>query len=767
MSKDIPGSTVPRLVARPHQAEAVAAVKAEFEIADRATLVMSVASGKTATGVWTAEAVIGTQKRAVIVCLFPSLTLIRQTIPVWIQQQSWGKRFRFMAVCSDTSVIDDDMSAADMPYPTTTSIDDIARFIDSGGIRVVFATYHSSEAVAAALRETGITCALALFDEAHKTAGSPGRTFSAALDDDEFPCSKRLFMTATPRVTNRKKRDKNGDAQIISMDDESIYGRVAYRFSFRQAKDSGIICGYKVIVSTVTTAELGAAPGDVTVNVSGEQLTLEDAASRVALARAIEMVDARKAITFHSTVADAARFVGKNGIGAMLPAFETYHVNGKQTTQERDAAIDSFAASERGLVSNARCLTEGVDIPAVDLVGFISRKKSKVDIIQAIGRAMRKPYGSDKEVGYVLLPILLDSEKDVKDAMADADLSVMFDVLAALKDEDEVLSEAIKSSATKKSSSKPADLGEFVEVLGASVDMEAVHRAVEVSIVDELAESFDFNIGVLRSFAEREGHARVPTFHEENGINLGRWISNQRTARDCLSTARIKSLEAIPGWSWNAFDGKWEDGFYALKSFADREGHAVVPQKHIENGIQLGVWVSTQRETNESLPLSRRQALDTLPKWTWNALESKWMDGFNNLKLFVEREGHARVPAKHVEGNIKLGSWVSQNRQRRAKLGQDKKSALEQLPGWTWSPIDDLFNVGLDHLKRFVSRNGHARVPELHIEDKYKLGTWVSNRRHNVEKLTPKNRADLEALPGWAWTIGRGNNNPTRKKKTS
>jgi superfamily II DNA or RNA helicase len=752
-------AAVRRLVPRAHQAEAVAAAKAELEIADRATLVMASGAGKTATGVWSASAVIGDARRAVIVVFFPSLALIRQTIPVWIDQQNWGNRFHFLAVCSDQSVVDDDISPRDMPYPTTTQSADIAKFIGTRGVRVVFATYHSSEAVAAALRDTGTSCDLAIFDEAHRTAGSPGRTLSAPLSDDVLPCKKRLFMTATPRVTNRKKRNRDGDAQVISMDDESIYGRIAYRLSFREAAARGIICTYRVLVSTVTTAELGAEPGDVTVDVDGVRLSLEDAASRVALARAIEMVDARKVITFHANVVDATRFVGKDGVGKMLPGFETYHVNGMQPTQYRDAAIDKFAGAERGLVSNARCLTEGVDIPAVDLVAFINRKKSKVDIIQAIGRAMRKPYGSDKQVGYVLLPILLDSAKTVEDAMADADLSVMFDVLSALKDEDEVLAEVISKTAGA-APGEPRDLSEFVEVLGSAIDIDRVHHAVDVSILDELATSFDFNFGLLRRFVEREGHSRVHQHHVENGMSLGAWVSYIRKRKEILTGERIAVLENMPGWAWNAEDYKFDIGFSHLLKFVHENGHSLVPDTHIENGFKLGRWVTHKRRYKEGLPTEKKEKFEALPCWTWSVNETKYLTGLSYLKEFVSREGHANVPERHIEDNFKLGQWVSNKRRSIGELPIEKRQELEGFPGWRTVRQDNPFSTGLSYLKEFFTREGHARVPYNHVEGNYKLGQWVSGQRRHKNRLTFEKTKELESFPGWTWSA-------KKTKKTS
>jgi superfamily II DNA or RNA helicase len=632
-----------RFAPRPHQVDAITAAVAELAIADRATLVMASGSGKTATGVWAAGAQFGNSRAGIIVCFFPSLALIRQTIPVWLDEQPWGVSFRFLAVCSDRSVVDDDISPDDMPYPTTTDASEVAQFACGVGVRVIFATYHSSEAVSAALREIGRKCDLALFDEAHKTAGSPGPAFAGPLSDEVFPCKKRLFMTATPRVTNRKKRNKDGDAQVVSMDDESIYGRVAYRLSFREAAARKLICTYKVLVSVITTAELGAEPAAASVDFHGTRLSLADTANRVALAKAIDLVGAKKVITFHSTVAEARAFVQDGGVGVLLPAFETYHVNGAQGAEDRDETIDRFARAQRSLISNARCLTEGVDIPAVDLVAFVDPKKSKVDIIQAIGRAMRKPAGSDKEVGYILLPVLIDADSDIDEAMRNADLSVMWDVLSALKDEDEVLDEAVRRAAGA-APGESSGLRDFVDVIGKRVDLDHVRHATEVALVEELADSFDFKLGLLRRFFEREGHVKVPNDHIENAVKLGQWVAWCRSQKETFPLHRRASLEAIPGWTWKFRAQVSSDlQLEMLQRFAEREGHTNVPLDHIEDGVKLGIWVINQRvkSKRENLPPGRKVALEAIPGWRWE---------------------HPRVPESGYPGVIfdrRCGNWVA------------------------------------------------------------------------------------------------------------
>jgi predicted helicase len=224
---------------------------------------------------------------------------------------------------------------------------------------------------------------------------------------------KRLFLTATPRHYEIRNRDKEGDFGIVSMDDETIYGPRAYTLTFGSAARQGIICKYKVVISVVDGQEINefALKHGITL-VDGDLIGARWVANQIALERSVEQTGARHAITFHSRISSAKEFsaAGPHGIKHYLPEFSVFHVNGEQKSSERKQLIRSFRDAARGLVTNARCLTEGIDVPAVDMVAFIDPRHSKIDIAQATGRAMRKPRGSDKEFGFVVIPLFLERE---------------------------------------------------------------------------------------------------------------------------------------------------------------------------------------------------------------------------------------------------------------------------------------------------------------------------------------------------------------------
>jgi predicted helicase len=227
----------------PHQKEAVENIAADLNRADRTTAVMACGTGKTLVALWAAEAM---NPKTVLV-LVPSLALLSQTLPDWCKQSKWGDRFRYLCVCSDASVDqsakNDDyaLNQSDLEFTVTTEAKQVEEFLaeNRSGVNVIFSTYQSAEVVAAGLK--GAVVDFAVFDEAHKTTGPKEGLFAFGLSDKNILIKKRLFLTATPRHYDLRKRDKRGDFITVSMSDENVYGKVSYRLSFSAAVAAEII----------------------------------------------------------------------------------------------------------------------------------------------------------------------------------------------------------------------------------------------------------------------------------------------------------------------------------------------------------------------------------------------------------------------------------------------------------------------------------------------------------------------------------------------
>jgi superfamily II DNA or RNA helicase len=638
----------------------------------------------------------------------------------------------------------------------------VRRFIESDTqtIKVVFSTYQSSPVVSEGV--LGLApFDVAIFDEAHKTTGPQAGLFAHSLKDENIRIHKRLFFTATPRHYEIRHRDKEGDFRIFSMDDETIYGPRAYTLTFGSAARQDIICNYKVVISVIDGHEVNefALKHGITL-VEGDLIGARWVANQLAVERAVEETGAKRAISFHSRISSAKEFSADSsrGIGQFLHDFSMFHVNGGQKSSERKHLIRAFRDARKGLITNARCLTEGIDVPAVDMVAFIDPRHSKIDIAQATGRAMRKPESSEKTSGYVVVPVFLERDRDetLDAALGRSDFSDVANVLNAMQEQDDELVDIVRELKEAKGRGEvfnPLRLIEKVYVIGPSISLTALRSAIFAEVVDKIGVAWDEWYGRLTVYKEREGHCRVPVHHIERRYRLGAWVVTQRAAAEKLSPERKRRLDEV-GFVWDPFGADWESCFAALAKFKEREGHCRVPQTHIESDYKLGTWVSNQRADANKMPPDRKSRLDQFG-FVWDARTANWEDAFAALVKFKEREGHCRVPQTHFEGDYNLGRWVSFQRAFSDRMIAERKKQLDEV-GFVWDPFGLDWEDGFAALVKFKEREGHCRVPHSHIESDYGLGTWVSNQRADANKMTPDREKRLDQL-GFVWNARTAN----------
>jgi superfamily II DNA or RNA helicase len=755
---------------QPHQRKAVAALVRGFRSTDRGQLVMACGTGKTLAACFLAKRLAA---RRVLV-LVPSLSLLAQTLREW----ALGAEFSYLAVCSDETVTRDQTDAlvtntSELGFPVTTDPATIARFLRrrSRPTHVVFATYQSSPAVADALGMRAPAFDLLIADEAHRCAGPQAGTFATVLDQSKIRARKRLFMTATPKYfTGRvRKEAEEADWEIASMDDETRFGPVLHRLSFAQAIEQGLLSDYQVAVVGVSdTTYRDYAERGLFVTTDGEKVTdARTLASQLGLIRAMANYSLQRVVSFHSRIRGAASFARSlTGVWAWLPADRRFngslwaaHVSGEMTSGERDRHLNrlrAVAGTEHGVLSNARCLAEGVDVPTLDGVAFIDPRRSQVDVVQAVGRAIRK--SETKTVGTVVIPIFVGDEADAEHALETSDFNRVWQLIRALRDHDELLAEELDE--LRRELGRRGTLGHRPEKIILDLPTgvgEEFARAFDSVLVSATTRHWEFMYGLLQRYAEREGHARPPVGHLEEGFLLGLWVGTQRNRRQTLPTERTARLEALPGWTWSAHGRRWQESFAALQRFVDREGHARPPLDCIEGDLRLGEWVSNQRQKYRRgvLAPDRSAQLEVLPGWVWKSLDAAWLEGYTALATYARREGHAQPPKGCVEASVKLGSWVRTQRVRygRGTLGPDREAQLERIPGWTWSPFEHRWKAAYVALRHYVEQEGHARPPLKAVQDGIAIGGWVAGQRQAFRKgtLDVGRCRQLEALPGWEW----------------
>jgi hypothetical protein len=281
--------------------------------------------------------------------------------------------------------------------------------------------------------------------------------------------------------------------------------------------------------------------------------------------------------------------------------------------------------------------------------------------------------------------------------------------------------------------------------------------------------SFEFWYGLLERYVQSKGTAAMASSSVIDGLGLGQWCGEQRSlyGRGKLSDECVERLQVLPGWEWDRHDANWEYMFTLLQRFVAREGSALVPREHLEEGKPLGRWVRKQRDVYKGvhgggrLRKTQWKRLVALPGWTWTPGSEKWERGYRALVAFQRREGHIKAPAGHIENGVNLDAWIDRQRQHyrmgRVQRQGDHVARLEGIPGWKWSEsYAERWDRHYSALVKFVEREQHANVPTKHVEGGVMLGQWVGNQRQRyrcgwLQAHHPRRIARLEALRGWTW----------------
>lgn len=518
---------------RPHQRQAVKSIVAGLRSKSRGQCIMACGTGKTLIGCYVAS---GLKARTVLV-LVPSLLLVRQVLLTFRAQNS---KWRFLAVCSEDVTHESDqirVSERELGCATTTSTVAVGEFLASRGpeVKVVICTYQS----ACVLVDRQFD--LAIFDEAHRTAGRIGKPFAFALSDDNVRCKKRLFMTATPRHADLV--ESGATSELFAMDDPSVYGRVLYSMSLRRAIQSELVCDYRVVVSCIRMR--GHEPREV--------------AARASMMKMMRRYKVHKVFSFHKTIRHAEDFV--SGEHGSMPGVTMLHVNGEQSPDVRRSALAQFAAEPKALITNARCLTEGIDLPNADAVAFMSPRHSVVDIVQAVGRCIRRYRGKTR--CYIFLPVFLriwrkednKSPTYIASEIARADFDPIFEVVQALRENDETFAASIVEGASAKDAQLPARIIVDAAEEDSKQVVAAINKAVTVKMLRPFRSTGEAKQKILEEMAHT-GQKRPSSGSRDPYTKLlGHYLSS---ARRYAPLWLNKMREIVPLWFDTVRDDRYE-----------------------------------------------------------------------------------------------------------------------------------------------------------------------------------------------------------------
>ena len=767
--------TIPGPALWPHQQDAVDSLTAAFKEKNRATVVMACGTGKTRTAAATVQALAHQSSVRRVLVVVPFLELITQTFSDWREVLGDAGMGQVVAVCSDKDVLREQPQLQEQCAAVTTEAEELARLVAGQGQITVATTYASLPTIVAAHAEHGLPAwDLIIPDEAHRTAGR-GDKVSAMVHSNEFiPATRRMYMTATPKIISR------GGDDAVSMKDGNVYGDVVYRLGFSRAITLGLLANYRIIVPVVTDEQVRAAandPDSAFYQTGRSAVSPAVLATQIALLRAAHEYGLRRMITFHNRVLAARWFAStlphaiENLDPLERPAdLSVGHVHGVQSLIARQRTLARLRADDDSLVviSNARVLGEGIDVPAVDSIAFVDNRGSAIDCIQAVGRALRRGNHSGPKTASVIVPVLLKPDEDPDTALNTSAFAPVWQVVRALSAHDDALGERLSQmrqdlGARKKlgdrekytdgTDTNTSGLPDWLRITGVPVPP-GFANAITVQTVRNSTESWDEYYGAAVAYKQCHDDDIPFRWITPEGLGLGNWWRRQRTAHKdgLLSERRLALLEKI-GIDWDPINGSWMSTYEVVKKLAAEQGHfafdeaATTPQ-----GVVVTTWCYQQRTRRRAgkLSQSRIDLLDAI-NYPWDTTHEHWMRRYRELNaIYSRRKTLLRLPndsagatwltTQHMaHKNGRLEPWKIDLMKKIGVDFTDRRSAL-------W------LNT-YEQLKSFQEKEGHCGIPtDIITAEGVNIRAWITSQRSRKKSgLLSKDREKLLNEIGFSW----------------
>ncbi|MGW2181283.1 Helicase associated domain protein [Streptomyces sp. NPDC001732] len=774
---------------RPYQQEITDSVVAGLRDGGLGQIHMACGSGKTVVGQRSTEELL--PEGGTVAVMVPSLALAAQTLA------SWGRNGRraleALVVCGDESVVDAAVHAEDLPVPVTTDTGAITSWLrrpPAASLRLVLCTYASGPRLADAVEATA-PLDLVILDEGHHMAGRVEFTTRQILKPGRLPSRRRLTMTATPRDDLRFIL-ADGSVEMVGMNDVEVFGPVLGRYSFARGIAEGYLEDYRIAVIGIpdSTARKLLADERVEYVEQAGGPSLQTIAAQVALGRAREQYGIRRVLTFHPRIEAAAEYSRTltGNLARIAPGTQdglyASHVHGRMEHRIRNRVLDRLRDTRDGwsVISNARCLGEGVDLPAVDAILFAHPKRSVVDITQAVGRALRR----DPQVpgpSTIIVPVIVPDEDGEIGDLDPGTYDTLWQVVRALRAHDEGFGAALDHQRSHGSSVNPQLPEKITFMLPPGASQDFLARMKLLLVQQTTSPWWEGHHEAVR-YHEEHGHLDVPSRHvTDSGHRLGQWILNARQhhRKGWMPADRITALDRI-GMIWDTDQHRFDTVLARARAYRDHHGHLNVPQAHRdEDGYRLGTQINVLRRTRakDRLPPDRIAALDELGM-VWNTRDQANQRLIQAARDFHAAHGHLRVPRDHTtHDGYRLGNALTTRRNRYAHgdVHADVVRALDEL-GMIWDPREARFQDGLAACRRYRERHGGLDVPTTFTDPEgYNLGDFIAyqralntgsvrDRNGRTRTLPPERRTALDEL-GMIWTAAPARRPPTDEEITA
>ena len=710
-----------KLYPRPHQVKAINRTIDYFKSNERGKIIMPCGTGKSLTAFWIAEKM---KPKSILVAV-PSLALLQQTLKVWTREFLLNNiEPDWLCVCSDDTVKDeqDDFvtSSSDLGIKVDTDPRVIRNFLKkkTSKLKIVFSTYQSGRATA--IGSKGFYYDLGIMDEAHKTVGSKSKEMAHLLHQKNIKIDKRLFMTATERLF---RGDSN---EYMSMDDPRDYGNLIYELSFKEAINSKppIISDYKIITFGISNPEIEAITQDnkyLEVKKELKNITARELATAIALRKAIKKLKIKNAISFHRSIKRADNFRKQQDlITKIYPDYgklKTFHVKGDMPASDRALEMLAFE-EEKGLMTNARCLTEGVDLPAIDCVCFTDPKRSKVDIVQAAGRALRLAKG--KKFGYILIPIFIPDGMDFNEAADEQGFTDVSLTVRALAATDKRIVEYLRviTEGKKPKGGSPVDGITSINKLY-KIEAEEFNKAVQLKIWDKVS------VSNYRTYEE----AKI--FAKKNFITLEKqwrvWAKDKKIPKDIPYDLPLVYKTDWKGWP-SFFDTNFRSRYKKKRTFTE----AAIFAKSLKLN-SAGEW--RKKTKSDDFPIDIPINPDTTYKKNWKS----WGD-FLGTKNTATREKKYKsyVYAKKYAHKLNLknqNEWYehTKNTSFPSEIPKSVESVYKKKGEWiSWGEFlgTNFISLQLRKFRSYEEAKKYAKSKGIR-----KKKDWI---KHSKDKDFPK-----------------------------
>lgn len=731
---------------KPHQTKALNEAKNYFlkENNSRGKLVFPCGAGKSLTGYWITREL----KSNSIIVAVPSLSLVKQTLEVYLRESVANNEIiSWLCVCSDEGIGKNDDVAIhtnELGVPCVTDKNFIANWLiaNSKNKTIIFTTYQSGKTIAEACKIAKHSFNLGIMDEAHKTVGDKDKLFSHLLFEQNLAVEKRIFMTATER------RYAGSSDTVLSMNDVSVYGETFAQMSFKEAIEIGILSDYKIITLFVSNTEVKKLiEQNAFVKPEGkewdEETEARTLASLIALRKAMTDYPIHHAVTFHSSIKKAEAFEQCQSVfSKAYPKFakvKSYHVSGAMPTSVRGKIVDEFASSDKAIITNAKCLTEGIDVPNIDCVLFADPRKSTVDIVQAVGRALRKKEG--KEFGYVILPVFTDST-DTDEIIESDEFKEILSTIRALASNDERIIEYFRDISKGKTSNKKDSFIQF------DIDAQIASKINEQDLIESIQLKTWDKLAKLSWMPFEEAKNYVQKLNLKNAVE---WrIYSKKDIKPNNLPANPNTVYFKKGWiSWGDFLGTDNYRLGSIKYRSFIECKRFIQTLNIKNNKEWRAYIKSGNK-----PIDIPSTPEYIYKDEWISYGDFFGTGKTLKKDFLTfAEAKKFVKDKKITSEREWREFY-----RSGKKPKNIPTNLAQAYETEWKGFGDFFGTNriADQNKTFFSfEEAKKHITALNLKNVADFNKYcVSKNKHPKIPSAPNQKYKNE-WKGWADFLGK------------